>query len=97
MISLLAALALQTAANPANPAATPDCPLSNADLEANRALTFEEFDQYRSTLRSTAWNLSMAGCHAASNNRNPLGSRLGGLPSSTPSTVAIAPSKLFCA
>jgi hypothetical protein len=66
MISLLAALALQTAVNPAAPAATPDCSLSNADLEANRALTFEEFDQYRSTLRSTAWNLSMAGCHAAS-------------------------------
>ena len=66
MISLLAALALQTAANPAAPAATPDCSLSNADLEANRALPFEEFDQYRSTLRSTAWNLSMVGCHAAS-------------------------------
>jgi len=70
MISLFAALVIQTAANPAEspPAGTPtpDCSLSEADLTGNRALTFEQFDQYRSTLRSTAWNLSMAGCHAAS-------------------------------
>ncbi len=69
MISLLAALALQTGAVTSAPpptAQTPDCSLSQADRTANRALKFEQFDQYRSTLRSTAWNLSMAGCHAAS-------------------------------
>lgn len=65
MIALLAALSMQTVPG-VEAAAVSDCSLSGADLAANRALTFGEFDQYRSTLRSTAWNLSMAGCHAAS-------------------------------
>jgi hypothetical protein len=67
MIALFIALALQTASPSTGAAPGPaDCSLSQADLAANRALTFEQFDQYRSTLRSTSWNLSMAGCHAAS-------------------------------
>lgn len=65
MIILLTAILLQTTPAPAVNA-PPDCSLSDADLAANRALTFEQFDQYRSPLRSTSWNLSMAGCHAAS-------------------------------
>ncbi|QTC90945.1 hypothetical protein [Brevundimonas goettingensis] len=63
MVTLLVALVLQSTPPLTAPA---DCSLSEADRVANRALTFEQFDQYRSTLRSTAWNLSMAGCHAAS-------------------------------
>lgn len=62
MIALLAALALQSTPAPA-PAT---CALSEADRMANRPLTFAEFDQGRSDLRHTAWNLSMAGCHAES-------------------------------
>ena len=65
MIALLAALSLGAAPAVQSPTMA-DCSLSEADLAANRTLTFEQFDQYRSTLRSTAWNLSMAGCHAAS-------------------------------
>ena len=65
MIATAIALLLQAASSVQTSPAS-DCSLSDADLIANRALTFEQFDQYQSTLRSTAWNLSMAGCHSAS-------------------------------
>lgn len=58
MIALLLTLALQ---------ATPDaCRLTDADLAVNRTLAFEDFDQGGSEVPHTAWNLSMAKCHAES-------------------------------
>jgi hypothetical protein len=49
MIALAIALLLQ-AAPTVQTAPVSDCSLSSTDLIANRALTFEQFDQYQSTL-----------------------------------------------
>jgi hypothetical protein len=59
MLGHFAALLIQTTI----PAA---CSLSQDERAANRGLSFAEFDQGQSALAHTAWNLSMAGCHAQS-------------------------------